>query len=210
MNAGLHRMAGFRREDWRSVLWTDESYMSADGPHRRYVTRRKSQLYSQDCLQPKIRHPTSVMIWGSISGAGTGPMVIWEKDWGTVTAQSYCEHTVPVAAEYLKAFPELIFMHDLAPGHKAKLTQEALKKAGFLMLPWPANSPDLNPIEGLWQNIKERLYRMPHKPTKREELEQCIIELWNNIGQETVLKHIDSLPERIQAVIAAGGGHTKW
>ncbi len=62
-----------------------------------------------------------------------------------------------IVVDYLKEHPELVFMHDLAPGHKAYLTQAALRQAQIFVITWPVNSPDLNPIEAIWQEIKERV-----------------------------------------------------
>ena len=147
-------MARFSRDDWRKALWTDESSMAIDRPHRRHKNRRVSQAYHPQCVQPKFRHSIKVMIRGSISGHGLELMVIWEKEWGNVTAKSYCEHTVPVVEAYLSGFSDIVFMHDLTPGHNAALMRSALSKAGLVVLTWPSNSPDLNPIEPIWQDIK--------------------------------------------------------
>jgi transposase len=203
-------MIQFTKEDWRNVLWTDESYIAIDGPHRRWKTRRISQTYHPQCLQPKFRHSTKVMIWGSISGHGQGPLLLWKKEWGTVTAKSYCKHTVPVVVDYLKQFPELVFMHDLAPGHKAYLTKAALQRAQIVVLTWPANSPDLNPIEAIWQEIKELIYKLSPRPKNIAELKTCIENIWQSLDKNRIIRLIDSMPERLQAVIDAQGGHTKW
>jgi transposase len=117
---------------------------------------------------------------------------------------------VPVAVEYLKQYPKLVFMHDLAPGHNAKLTQATLKRAQLIILTWPANSPDLNPIEGIWQEIKERIYKLYPRPTNLEELQACIQIIWDNLDTDKIIKSLESMPERLQAVIDADGGHTKW
>ena len=73
---------------------------------------------------------------------------------------------------------------------------------------WPANSPDLNPIENVWRLLKWRVgKRFPHTD---EEVRRYIIEEWAKLMKEDFIKYIESMPERCRAVIEASGGHTKW
>lgn len=72
----------------------------------------------------------------------------------------------------------------------------------------PANSPDLNPIENVWLLLKYRIGR--RFPRTIDELRQYVIEEWDKLEPQDYLKYIEEMPERYEAVIAAGGGHTKW
>lgn len=89
------------------------------------------------------------MVWGGISGLwGKGPGLFWEKGWGTIKSESYCERVVSLIAEYV--LPRgLVLMQDNAGGHAAKDTQAFMRKRGLTPIFWPALSPDLNPIETL-------------------------------------------------------------
>jgi hypothetical protein len=75
---------------------------------------------------------------------------------------------------------------------------------------WPAQSPDLNPLEHLWGHLKRRLVEHKHPPTGMEELWRRIEEEWNKIPAEVCQKLIESMPRRIEAVIEAKGGYTKY
>jgi len=105
-------------------------------------------------------------------------------------------------------------MEDGAAPHRAKLTQEARERIGIRSLDWPASSPDLNPIEALWQQLKQNICRLPleQRPTTIEAMQLKICRMWNYLSDMpgTYEGLVESMPERTQAVIAARGGHTRW
>ena len=80
------------------------------------------------------------------------------------------------------------------------------------MLDWPAQSPDLNPIEHLWQHLKRQLAKYENDPVSIYELWECVdIETeWNNIPPRICLDLIATMPRRVDAVLKAKGGYTKY
>jgi transposase len=75
---------------------------------------------------------------------------------------------------------------------------------------WPAQSPDLNPIEHVWHLLKLRLNKYPTRPTREEELERRIHIEWYKITKEECQRYIDSMPAQIKAVIKSKGGPTRY
>jgi hypothetical protein len=74
---------------------------------------------------------------------------------------------------------------------------------------WPAQSPDINPIEHLWWHLKQRLDEYESPPTSQHELwERCEAD-WEKIPKEVCQNLIESMPRRVAAVLKAGG-HTKY
>ncbi len=84
-----------------------------------------------------------------------------------VTAPVYQEMLVPSADQLFKD-ANLIFQQDLAPAHTAKSTKSWLNDHGVGVLDWPANSPDLNPIDNLWGIVKRKMRNK--RPKNADEL----------------------------------------
>ena len=85
-----------------------------------------------------------------------------------------------------------------------------LKEHGFQVLSWPAQSPDLNPIEHLWAHLKRRVADYEVPPKGILELWDRVQEEWDNIGAEVCQKLIESMPRRVEAVLKAKGGYDKY
>jgi transposase len=136
------------QEQWAQILWTDETWVQP-GRHKKVkVTRWAGEALHRDCVEEKVQRKIGWMFWGSISGLyGKGPAVFWEKDWGTITSASYCQHITPILAEYSSFYRGLILIQDNVSGHSAQATMQDLQARGIIPIFWPANSPDLNPIE---------------------------------------------------------------
>ena len=74
---------------------------------------------------------------------------------------------------------------------------------------WAAQSPDLNPIEHLWQHLKAKLQQYDTPPKGVHELWDRVAKEWTEIPPETCQKLIESMPRRIQAGLEAKGGSYK-
>ena len=75
------------------------------------------------------------------------------------------------------------------------------------VLEWPPQSPDLNPIEHLWVELKRRLNSYEEEPKSMYELWERVQDTWNDIGAATCKKLVESMPSRITAVLEAKSGY---
>ena len=102
-----------------------------------------------------------------------------------------------------------VFMQDGAPCHRAKIVTQFLKSKKIRILDWPGNSPDLNPIENLWSILKDKVSEK--QPTSAKMLEQAIKEVWvRELSNEYCQSLVESMPRRLEAVIKAKSGPTKY
>jgi predicted nuclease with RNAse H fold len=88
---------------------------------------------------------------------------------------------------------------------------------GVTVVDWPPYSPDLNPIENLWKLLKERicskypeLSLMPKNSASMQRLCEAAVEVWEEFDEDLLATLIESMPRRLEAVIAARGWYTKY
>lgn len=197
-------------DDWMKVIFSDESRIciGQGDDAGTFVWCRSSEIYKEDCLKKTSKFPHSLMIWGCMSGKGTGEMAVVKS---SINAQVYIDildsFLIP-SIENMFGDGEIIFQDDNASCHRAKTVKAFLAERRIQTMPWPANSPDLNPIENLWWKLKKIVHGKA--PTCKADLATAIKESWNQIDEEYCLSLIKSMPQRLNAVIKARGGATKY
>jgi len=198
-------------QDWRKVLWSDESTFSQFQQSRTCrVWREPIEEWLVSCISATVRHSPSLMHWGCFSWHGKGPIVpLYRSVTGTAYVDTLRKHAVPTIR---RLFPRRNgwFQHDNATPHKSNVAKAFLTKSRMRVLDWPAQSPDLNPIENLWAIIKQHIRKQKKPPRNLVELKRCVKAAWRAIPDTTIKNLVDSMPRRIQAVIAAEGGPTKY
>ena len=145
-----------------------------------------------------------VMFWGVIGLGYKSDLVILPKDKDTnVTAKTY--RRLCLTKKIAKALENRSFMQDNAPIHTAKIITKKLQDLNMQVVPgWPPHSPDLNPIEQVWAIIKRRIESHPDLHTKAG-LTAAVQAEWAALSQETIDKMVSSFPQRLRAVVKAGG-----
>lgn len=197
-------------EFWNNVLFSDESkFCVCNSTRQRKIWRRKGEAMREKNLESSVKGGGgSVMVWGCMSAAGSGNLTFIES---TMKAHDYLEilrDNVRSSATNLGLQQSWIFQQDNDPKHTAKVVKEWLLYNVPKQLNHPPQSPDLNPIENLWEEMKRKL-RKRHIQNKAT-LKECLLEEWSNIEPSTTRRLVQSMPDRLRAVIKAKGGPTKY
>lgn len=205
--AWCKKYAHFTNEDWRNVIFSDESTF--------YVLQRKNQVkiwrtdeerLHPDCIeQATTGNDGKLGIWGGICGEGPTESRIYD---GNMNGDLYCSVLgggLKRSLNKLRNKSKIIYQQDLAPWHKAKIVEEKLKKLKYKVLDWAPRNCDLNPIEMIWSIIDKRLSSTPIY--NKETLSQRLKEEWNKIDAGLCQKLLDSMPDRIYQCLKAKGGH---
>ena len=145
-----------------------------------------------------------VTVWGAISNTGRSQLV---RVQGNLTAaQDVLQpHVLP-----LMGTPGAVFQQDNARSHTARIIVAYFNNQNIRTLPWPSVSPDLSPIEHLWDELDRRLRVRNVPPATPDELFAVLQEDWETIPRQTIQHLIASMPRRCRAVIQANGGHTRY
>lgn len=201
--------AVWTEDQWSRVHFSDESKFNVlDTDGRNYVRRKTNERLSVKCVKKSVKHGGgSVMVWGIISAAGTGPLV---RLHGNITGEVYKQIIQQHALPYLTSseVQRPIFMQDNAPCHTCKKVKSFIAEENIDVMDWPAQSPDLNPIENIWKLIGERAQQK--NPRNQDELWKSLKFEWNAITPSFCRKLINSCSKRCQEVINNRGLFTKY
>lgn len=192
-------------EYWKRVLWSDETKLELFG-HRdvAYVWRKKGEAYNPKNTVPTVKHGGgSIMLWGCFSATGTGNLVRIEGIMKKEDYEKILRENLKQSATQLGLGRRFVFQHDNDPKHASHLVKNYLQKSKVNVIEWPAQSPDLNPIENLWSVLKSRVHA--RRPTNLKELELFAKEEWAKIPEETCLKLVEGYNKRLKAVIKQKG-----
>ncbi|UYV66469.1 hypothetical protein LAZ67_4001791 [Cordylochernes scorpioides] len=212
--------------EWHRVVFSDESRFCLSSDSRRVrVWRRRGERSNPAAIveRPTVRQ-RGIMVWGAFAYDSRSPLL---RIQGTMTAQRYVDDVLrPVTLPYLQGVPNALYQDNARP-HTARISQQALQDVQ--MLPWPPYSPELSPIEHVWDIIGRRLHALP-QPRSEDELWQMpdfhhtnVFIVWDWTFQFNILKffiHFSTLiilldvehqPLRLLLGVAeSGGGCVAW
>ncbi len=191
-----------KRKKKRKRIFESQNWKSNANPPNKYSNNRI--FWSS----PSVKFPQSVMIWASMSSAGVGPLCFLKSTVNAAIYQEILEHFMLPSADKLYGDADFIFQQDLAPAHTAKDTKSWFNDHGVTVLDWPANSPELNPIENLWGIVKRKM--RDTRPNNADDLKATVKETWASIPPQQCHKSITSMLRWIEAVIKAKGAPTKY
>lgn len=195
-------------QQWHNVLFSDESTFCQFGTHVHRVRRPAGMRYDQRYTIPTTKHPQKIMVWGCFSAFGRGSLYFIPAN-VTVNAQKYLAILQSKLPLTMNIHSVTCFQQDGAPAHTAKLVKKWLSDNDIDVLDWPGNSPDLNPIENLWELLKRRLAK--RSPKNLQDVRYWLTHIWcQEISKELCLNLVNSMPRRIRDVLRRRGQPTKY
>ena len=196
---------------WRHVMFSDESRFClrfTDG--RKRVWRRCGERYVRATIMEHDSYGGgSVMVWGGITYDRMTDLIVIR---GNMTGQRYVNEilrpvVVPMANRIGQNF---VFQDDNARPHRARVATDFLTQQGIGSLPWPAKSPDMSPMEHLWDVLGRSVRARQPQPVNLDNLSVALQEEWRRIPRATVRRLIASMPSICRACVAVRGGHTRY
>ncbi|GFY06730.1 transposable element Tcb2 transposase [Trichonephila clavipes] len=171
-------------QDWACVLFSDESRFSLSSDCRRQLIWRESgTAYRPENIQEKDRYPTcSIMEWADIMINGRTPLYVVAN--GTMTGQRYIDEVL--------------------------LPRDCLDSEGIQRLVWPARSPDLHPIENVWDALGRQVAGRNYPPTNKNTLIRALTEEWDKLPQQLLDNVVQSMVRRVECCITLHGGHIPY
>ena len=197
-------------KEWENIIWSDESRFELfNNDSRNWVWRKKDERYKIECLKPTVKNSAGVMVWGCFCNDKLGPLVLIE---GTLNSDKYIE----LLKEYLIPFlnnlgaENHIFQDDNAPCHASIKTREWKQENLIERLPWPAQSPDLNLIENLWDELEKRIRTRKPIPKNKNEFFAALQTEWYKIDKSKLTQLVKSMRYRVAEAIRYKGHPTKY
>ena len=171
------------------VLFSDESRFNLshhDGRIRFF--KRRGERFADNCLIKRDRFGGgSVMVWGGILGRRKTNLIVVQ---GNLNAQGYINQILqPEAVPFLQRHGPAILMHDNARPLVARICRQFLNRNNVNVLTWPAMSPDMNPIEHIWDYLGRKVRARGNAHNLRD-LEKALIQEWNNIPNIVIRRYV--------------------
>jgi transposase len=211
--AWAKKHAAWTVEQWRKAIWSDKTKLNLFGSDGlKWCWKSRGRPLEGRILDQRIKYGGGgIMLWGCMTfrGVGYATRICSTMDaelYGTII-EDELERTIRY---YGLKKADVFFQQDNDSKHTAKSTIELLKRRHWSVLEWPAYSPDMNPIENLWAHVKQQLALDPEVITSKDTLFAKFERIWETIDLSYVQRLIDSMPQRVEALLKARGGHTRY
>lgn len=201
-----------RNTDWERIIFSDEKTFKSDSDKKLHLYRPRNQRFNEKYVQRGRRSGRiSCGVWGWMSGGGVGELC---EISGRLNSEGYTEILEEIMLPTVGiVYPghNIHFMQDNCSIHSSNHSMEWFSRHPQIeLLEWPANSPDLNPIENIWARM---VYEWDSiNPRTKPNLMNYVCQKWDELrGDRRLIENlIGSMPARLQAVVDNDGFWTKY
>ncbi|GFV37681.1 transposable element Tc3 transposase [Trichonephila clavipes] len=196
--------------DEYSLQMRADSFLSSDS-HRILIWReRGSRNHPSNIIERDRYGGRSVLVWGGIMLGSRTDLHIFDA--GSVNGTRYCNE---ILLPYVRLFRgamglQFLFMDDNAPCHHTVAAEQLLESEDIERMDWPARSPDLNPIEHVWDFLGRRLAARTLPPVTIRELRLALQDEWAAMPQQLIDTLILSMGRRCETCLAVRGDHIPY
>lgn len=197
-------------EFWHRVIFSDESKYNIFGSDGRIrVWRRPNDALNPKCTVKTVKHGGGgLMVWGCMASSGVGKMEIVEGIMNQFVYIDILKRNLKVSAEMLGISNDYYFQQDNDPKHTAHNARLWLLYNTPHQLRTPPQSPDINPIEHVWDALERKI--RTHDIQNKVQLKDALLLEWNNISSSYTEKLVASMQTRLKEVIRLKGYPTKY
>ena len=190
-----------KNDKFDDVIWSDECNVQLDWNG----TLTFHRWWEQCPQKGKPKHPFKVSVWAAISKRGASPILVFTG----IMEKTYYSNAIvrdTLAPFVREAFGKSShrFMQDNDPKHTSNLGKETILKNKINWWKTPPESPDLNPIENFWHELKHNL-RSNVKPRNKDQLIKGIEDFWSTVTPEKCRKYIGHIQRVLPVVVERQG-----
>ena len=198
-NQYLHWTEG----QWARVFFSDETHFYLGHHCRTYVRRPVGKSHDQKYMRQEKQLHGKVSLWGCICAEGLGHAELYAGSLDSTRHRDILRHSL--IKSFRQFYPDgpWTFQQDNVRFHTTPETVTYLHEKGVTLIEWPPWSPDLNPIENLWNVLKARVYA--RFPQTMEEMEQFVREEWADTDLKYISRICRSMPRRLQLLLDNNG-----
>jgi transposase len=189
-------------DNWGRTIFTDETAFD--------LFRNKVRRWHKSGAKPIRRLPKSrqkVMAWGGISRKGKTPFFCFTEIMDGPFYVNILQTQLLPAAQSMYG-KNWRLQQDNDPKHTSRVAKDFIATNGIRAIDWPSNSPDLNPIENMWQIVKNNVEK--RMPKDISELTKFMVEEWEAIPDETVNNLVSSIKNRCELLLEKDGDRISY
>jgi transposase len=203
-------------QEWDDCIFSDEAEIIMGRFGLQFVRRYSGERYDEKCIKTiPNRSTASVSIWAAISTRGITNLHFIE---GRLNARRYVDdilaaNLLPFCETHFDQNHAFTFQQDNSPVHTARIVRQWLTANNLNVMDWPSISPDINPIENVWGDLKKRLLKVGGRIHNSADLRAQVLLLWEqyrNERQFVITNCIGAMPTKCRILLQNNGSYLKY